>query len=462
MIDDLQSGAYVVATILFIIGLKFLGQAKTARLGNLISAGGMGLAVVAAVVGPELNLLWIAGALLIGGVVGLLSAVVVKMTSMPELVALFNGFGGLASLLLAAASAFGGDAPTMAEAGAVSAAALIGGLAFTGSLIAFGKLQGTLPGKPIIFPGQLTFNALILLVSIGAAVAFVLMPTYAVELFAAVAVLSFVLGVLAVVRIGGADMPIVVSLMNSYSGIAASMAGFAVGNVLLVVAGALVGASGLILTRIMCKAMNRSLANVLFGGFGAVASGPRKQGPQGEVRSASAEDAYYMLEAARKVLFVPGYGMAVAQAQHTVKELADFLQKNGAEVAYAIHPVAGRMPGHMNVLLAEANVPYEQLLEPGDVNPTMEQVDVAVIIGANDVVNPDAREEPTSPLYGMPVIDADRARNVLVLKRSMNPGFSGVENALFFKENTRLVFGDAKKTIAAMVAEFKEALAAAA
>jgi len=302
-------------------------------------------------------------------------------------------------------------------------------------------------------------NAGLLLAALVCGVLYVVNPEGGYAFLLAAIALALALGVLAVLPIGGADMPIVISLLNSYSGVAASAAGFVIGNTVLIVSGSLVGASGLILTQIMCKAMNRSLANVLFSGFGS-ATKAGAQAIEGEVKPISPEDAYYILEAASSVVFVPGYGMAVAQAQHAVKELADLLEANGAEVRYAIHPVAGRMPGHMNVLLAEANVPYEQLVEPGDVNPTMESVDVALVIGANDVVNPAAKEDRSSPLYGMPIIEVDRARTTFVLKRSMNPGFSGVENPLFYKPNTRMIFGDAKAVLGQLVAEFKEAAAA--
>src|SRR5690606_5921327 len=316
-------------------------------------------------------------------------------------------------------------------------AALVGGVTLTGSIVAWGKLSERVSGRPILFGGQQVVNGAPLLAAVVVGVLFAMNPGggYA-WLLVAIAV-ALVLGVLSVIPIGGADMPIVISLLNSYSGLAASAAGFVIDNTVLIVAGSLVGASGLILTQIMCKAMNRSLTNVLFSGFGS-ATQSTGQAVEGEVKAMTPEDAYFVLEAANNVVFVPGYGMAVAQAQHAVKELADLLEENGAEVRYAIHPVAGRMPGHMNVLLAEANVPYEQLVEPGDVNPNMEMVDVAVVIGANDVVNPAAKEDKGSPLYGMPIIEVDRARTTFVLKRSMKPGFSGVENPLFYKDNTRM------------------------
>ncbi|MGF1456118.1 MAG: NAD(P)(+) transhydrogenase (Re/Si-specific) subunit beta [Alphaproteobacteria bacterium] len=449
--------AYIAATLFFILGLKLLGNRETARLGNWISAFGMFIAVVTTVAVGGLNLTWIAVGLIAGTAVGVLLATRVQMTSMPELVALFNGLGGAASLLVGVAEYLRtGDAISGVVAFAIGLAILIGGLSFTGSLIAFGKLAERLPGRPIIFPFQLTSSAGIAILGFALVFVFTLMPAIRFEVIIAMSAVSLLLGVLAVIRIGGADMPIVVSLLNSYSGIAASMAGFALANTVLVVTGALVGASGLILTRIMCKAMNRSLPNVLFGGLGAPVAQSADVEIEGEVKPMAVGDAYYVLESARNVVFIPGYGMAVAQAQHAVKELADLIAKNGADVRYCIHPVAGRMPGHMNVLLAEANVPYEQLVEPQDVNPTMETVDVAIVIGANDVVNPAAKEDKGSPLYGMPIIDAASAKTVFVLKRSMNPGFSGVENGLFYKPNSYMVFGDAKSTLTTLASEFKD------
>ena len=455
--------SYIVASILFIYGLKMLGRAETARRGNLVSAGGMLLAVLVTLLNAELSFVWILAALAVGTVVGVLAARLVKMTAMPEMVALLNGSGGIASLLVGWSQyhAVRSEVDTFTSA-AIALAVLIGGVAFSGSLVAFGKLAGRLPGRSIQFDKQQIVNLGIVGAIVLFGAIFIATPTNTYVLLMLVVLLALALGVLAVIPIGGADMPIVVSLLNSYSGLAASAAGFVIGNNVLIVAGSLVGASGLILTNIMCKSMNRSLANVLFGGFGAVtasSSGPQVE-IEGEAKPINAEDTYFLLEGAGSVLFVPGYGMAVAQAQHAVKELADLLERNGADVRYAIHPVAGRMPGHMNVLLAEANVPYEQLVEPEDVNPTMDTVDIAIVIGANDVVNPAAKEDPGSPLYGMPIINVDEAKTVIVLKRSLKPGFSGVENMLFFKENTRMLFGDAKQSIATLVSEFKEAVAA--
>ena len=459
--ESWQTFAYIAASIFFILGLKMLGRAETARRGNLVSAGGMLIAVVATLLGAGLDYTYILLGLVIGGAVGAVAARRVQMTEMPEMVALLNGSGGLASMLVGWAEYVRGDVTSFSSF-AIVLTLLIGGLAASGSVIAFAKLSGRLEGKPVLFRGQKVLNASLLLLALGAGAIVVADTALAGGVtgvgiaFAVVLLVALALGVLAVIPIGGADMPIVVSLLNSYSGVAAAAAGFVIDNNVLVVAGSLVGASGLILTNIMCKAMNRSLANVLFGGFGATVTAS-SVAVEGEIKPLSADDAYFILEAANSVVFVPGYGMAVAQAQHAVKELADQLIRNGAEVRHAIHPVAGRMPGHMNVLLAEANVAYEQLVEPDDVNPTMETVDVAIVIGANDVVNPAAKEDESSPLYGMPIIEVDRARTCFVLKRSMNPGFSGVENNLFYKDNTRMIFGDAKATITAMVAAFKEA-----
>jgi NAD(P) transhydrogenase subunit beta len=449
---------YVVSAALFVFGLKMLSSPATARRGNMISALGMLIAVVVTLLAQGMDYRWILIGVLIGSAIGSTGAYMVKMTAMPEMVALFNGFGGLSSLLLAWSEYH--QHPQMGVAIAVIAAlsVFIGGVTFTGSMVAFGKLSGRIPQKAIVFNGQHLINGAILVAVVGGGTLFCLNPAsmggYA--LFAVIILVALGFGITSTIPIGGADMPVVISLLNSYSGLAACAAGFVVSNNILIVAGALVGASGIILTRIMCKAMNRSLANVLFSGFGTTtAKGAGEDGPRGEVKPASAEDVYYILEAADSVAFVPGYGLAVAQAQHVVKELGDLLEANGTEVAYAIHPVAGRMPGHMNVLLAEANVPYDQLVEMDEINPRMETIDVCVVIGANDVVNPAAMFEEKSPIYGMPIIETFRAKTVIVLKRSMNTGFAGIENALFYGENTRMYFGDAKASIQALVAEFK-------
>ena len=450
---------YIVSAVLFILGLKLLSSQATARRGNGISAIGMLLAVIMTLFTQGLSYQWIIVGILVGSLLGAVMALRVKMTSMPEMVALFNGFGGLASLLVAWAEFdSGGSKWTPDVAAPAILAVLIGGVTFTGSVVAFGKLAEILQSKPTLFAGQKALNALLLLVAVATCAAFTIWPTLPPmqSVFLGVAVLSLLLGVLLVIPIGGADMPVVISLLNSYSGIAACAAGFIISNTVLVVSGALVGASGIILTQIMCKAMNRSLTNVLFGGVGA-GSGGTGASLQGEPKPISAEDTFYLLEAARSAVIIPGYGMAVAQAQHVVKELSELMEKNGTEVKFAIHAVAGRMPGHMNVLLSEADVPYESLAETDDVNPLMPSVDVALVIGANDVVNPAAREDKGSPLYGMPIINADRARTVIVMKRSMKAGFAGVDNPLFVGQNTRMLFGDAKQTLQSIVGEFKAA-----
>ncbi|HYJ04418.1 MAG TPA: NAD(P)(+) transhydrogenase (Re/Si-specific) subunit beta [Chthoniobacterales bacterium] len=446
---------YIIAASLFVVGLKMLGSAATARRGNVVSAVGMLLAVVATLLQGGLHFTWIIAGVLVGSAVGAVAAYRVKMTAMPEMVALFNGFGGLASLLVGWAEYHMHRDAEPFTAASIFLAVLIGGITFTGSVLAFAKLSERVTGKPVMFGGQQLVNVLLFAVAILCGIMFTLRPEASYAILILGVVVSLVLGVLAVLPIGGADMPVVISLLNSYSGLAAAAAGFVLGNQMLIVAGSLVGASGIVLTQIMCKAMNRSLTNVLFSGFGsAVTSGAAAAG-QGEAKALSPADAYFALEAARSIVIVPGYGMAVAQAQHVVKELADHLEANGVEVKYAIHPVAGRMPGHMNVLLAEADVPYDQLVEMDGINPTMPTVDVAIVIGANDVVNPAAREDKSSPIYGMPIINVDQARMVYVLKRSMASGFAGVENPLFLKENTRMIFGDAKKTLQALLNEFK-------
>jgi NAD(P) transhydrogenase subunit beta len=450
-IELLANLSYIVSAALFIFGLKMLGSPATARRGNLFSSLGMLIAVVAGLTAEGIvSYEYIAAGMVLGAIIGALAARLVAMTSMPEMVALFNGSGGAASLLVGWATLYGGGVGTF-TAVTILLAILIGGLTFTGSLIAYGKLSEVMNSAAIVFKGQRIVNSLILVGIVYAAYMFCIDPQPDSQWLYVTLGLALLLGIMAVIPIGGADMPVVISLLNSYSGIAACAAGFAINNNILIVAGSLVGASGIILTNIMCKAMNRSLANVLFSGFGAVKQG---KAIEGEVKPVSVEDAYYLFEAASNVCFVPGYGMAVAQAQHVVKELGEILEANGCEVSYAIHPVAGRMPGHMNVLLAEADVPYEQLVEMDDINPRIENVDIAVVIGANDVVNPSAREDEDSPIYGMPIINVDQARTVFVLKRSMASGFSGVDNPLFFGENTRMLFGDAKESISGVISEF--------
>lgn len=452
----------VVAMVCFILGLRLMSRTHTARVGNLLSAVGMLAAIIGAILQLQVlgylstsAMLWSLSAIAIGVVIGIPAALWVKMTAMPEMVAVFNGFGGIASLFIASGEiAFVGAEATPFTAVTAFLAMLIGGITFTGSLIAYGKLSEKLGSGAVLFSGQQILNALLLLAVVVGMVCFAIWPEAQWIFWAAIAAAA-ILGVLAVIPIGGADMPVVISLLNSYSGLAACAAGFAIGSPLLITIGALVGAAGIILTRVMCKAMNRSLANVLFSGFGTSTAGGAASGPQGEAKSLSVQDAYYVLEAANSVVFIPGYGMAVAQAQHAVRELADTLAARGCEVKFAIHPVAGRMPGHMNVLLAEANVSYDLLVEMDDINPTMGAVDVAVVIGANDTVNPAAIEDPQSAIAGMPIILAHEARQVFVLKRSMRSGFAGIENPLFFRDNTSMIFGDAKATIEGLNGEFK-------
>jgi NAD(P) transhydrogenase subunit beta len=447
--------AYIAASIFFIMGLKMLGSPDTARRGNLLSSTGMLLAVLVTLVDQSIiDFTWIFVGLISGGVIGYFAATKVQMTSMPEMVAIFNGFGGIASLLVGSAE-FVGKSDYLFP---IYLTVLIGGVTFTGSLIAYGKLSEILGGRPTLYKGQQIVNSILLLLiaAIGIEMIFLQDMFTANQTLLILCGLAMILGVLFVIPIGGADMPVVIALLNSFSGLAACAAGFVIENNVLIVAGALVGASGLILTNIMCKAMNRSLANVLFSGFGSVSEDTSSSSTeQGEVKPINSSDAYLILEAASSVLIVPGYGMAVAQAQHAVRELGELLELNGADVKYAIHPVAGRMPGHMNVLLAEANVSYDVLVEPDDVNPIMETVDVCMVIGANDVVNPDAKENESSPIYGMPIIEVDNSKTVFVLKRSMASGFAGIQNPLFFKQNSRMLFGDAKETVSALVAEFK-------
>ena len=443
---------YIVAAALFIFGLKQLGSPATAVRGNLLSSIGMFIAIAVTMFNAEiLSFTWILVAAVIGGIIGAVAAQKVAMTSMPEMVALFNGSGGIASLLVGWAALYNPGNSTFVAI-TIVLSILIGGMTFTGSILAWGKLSEVMTSRAVVFGAQRIFNGLLVVAILVCAVLFVMNPTPDSPYLYAVIGLSCLFGVMAVLPIGGADMPVVISLLNSYSGLAACAAGFAINNNILIVAGSMVGAAGIILTNIMCKAMNRSLANVLFSGFGAVKQATKVEG---EVKPINTEDAFLILEAAQSVTFVPGYGMAVAQAQHVVRELGELLEGNGAEVTYAIHPVAGRMPGHMNVLLAEANVPYDQLIEMDDINPRIDNIDVAVVIGANDVVNPAARNDENSPIYGMPIINVDQARTVFVLKRSMASGFSGVDNPLFFGENTRMLFGDAKESISSVVAEFK-------
>ncbi len=446
--------AYLVAAVLFILGLRNLSSPKTAVLGNNMAAVGMLIAIVATLlVQGVVDYGIVLAGIVVGGLIGAVAALRVEMTAMPQMVALLNGFGGAASVLVAGGEVMSRitrqEEPSGVVPVAIVASVLIGGVTLTGSLIAFAKLQELMRGAPIQYPGQQYLNALIAVGTLGVCVMLGMAPLD-VSLLALLTGLALLLGVLLVIPIGGADMPVVIALLNSYSGLAACATGFVLDNSALVISGSLVGASGLILTKIMCDAMNRSLGNVLFGAFGAqieAVEGGAAAVDQGNVTAYTPIDAAVIFSNARSVIVVPGYGMAVAQAQHAVRELTDTLAERGIEVNFAIHPVAGRMPGHMNVLLAEADVSYERLVEMDQINPQFPETDVALVLGANDVVNPAAREDESSPIYGMPVLEVDRAQHVFVIKRSMNPGFAGIQNPLFFKENTMMIFGDAKKVV---------------
>ena len=462
---------FIAVAVLFILGIKLLGSPRTARMGNLVAAFGMLIALFATVPllgggnttllnhGWNLNYTLMVVGIVIGLIIGAIGAYSVKMTAMPQMVALFNGVGGGAAALVASleflrrANSPGGITPFFAIT--MLFATLIGSLSFSGSIIAFLKLQGHFE-KPHTFPGQNILNGLILVVILGLCAYLTGWATTNPTAFVAMFVLALVFGVAMVMPIGGADMPVVISLLNSFTGLAVAADGFTINNISMIVAGTLVGSSGTLLTLLMCKAMNRPVTNVLFGAFGSSGgSQAGTAGVAGTVKPIQADEVALLLAYAQQVVIVPGYGMAVAQAQHQVRELSDELGKRGVEVRFAIHPVAGRMPGHMNVLLAEANVPYDQLCEMEAINPTMDRVDVCLVIGANDVVNPAAREDKSSPIYGMPIIDADHCKTVIVMKRSMAAGFAGIENHLFYKDNTRMLFGDAKASLNALVAAVK-------
>ena len=450
-----QNLVYIVSSVLFILGIKMLGKESTAVRGNILSSVAMLSAVSVTLIDVDIGITIIISAIILGALIGSVIALKVKMTAIPEMVALFNGFGGMASFLIAW-SQFTDTQPALLQNLLIMITIYIGGITFSGSIVAYGKLSE----KINLDKGSLVTNILVTFfyLSIPALLIMMFAPALSIDsnfIFFGFLVLTVLAGLGFVMPIGGGDMPVVISLLNSLSGIAAAFAGLLLLNNVLIVAGSLVGASGLILTIIMAKAMNRTIGNILFVGY-ASASSSKSEGEQGEVKPITAEDAYLILENASSVLVVPGYGMAVAQAQHVVRELGELLEENGTEVKYGIHPVAGRMPGHMNVLLAEANVSYDLLVEPDDVNPTMDTFDVAVVIGANDVVNPSATEEPGSPIYGMPIIEVHNAKTVFVLKRSMSSGFAGVQNPLFFRENTRMLFGDAKESIGTVVSEFKD------
>jgi proton-translocating NAD(P)+ transhydrogenase subunit beta len=459
--------AYLLSSILFVVGLKRLQSPATARGGNQLAALAMLIAIVATFAENEaLSWTGILTGIVLGSLIGAITARKVKMTSMPEMVGVFNAFGGGASALVAAAEfsrvqMMGG---TLDASGGVTIAlsSLIGAVTFSGSFVAFGKLNGMITGNPVTFPLQKTFNALLtvlLLVLAGSLAGFwVLGTTAPTTIFMIFMAVSLLLGILLVIPIGGADMPVVISLLNSYSGLAASAAGFVLGNMVLIISGALVGASGLILTTIMCKAMNRSLANVAFGAFGGDSGGKAGKLSTGDkpVRSTDAEGAAMVLAYAQSVVVVPGYGLAVAQAQHELRKVMDNLEERGVDVRYAIHPVAGRMPGHMNVLLAEADVPYDKLFDLDEINDDFPRTDVVLVVGANDVVNPDARD-PESVIAGMPILDVDYAQTVIVMKRSLSPGFAGIDNPLFYMDKTMMFFGDAKASMAELVKEVREA-----
>ena len=455
--------AYLVAAVSFMYGLKMLSHPKTARNGNMIASLGMLIAIVTTVIlGTDLNLTMIGVAMVIGSIIGVFFAIRVEMTQMPQLVAMFNGFGGGASALVASAEFLktSGVESSIFLITSITLSVLIGTLTFTGSFIAFGKLQGLVTTKPVTFPGQQILNAIL---AIAMFLAAYMIPEYGMTSFYIILGLSALLGILLVIPIGGADMPVVISLLNSYSGIAAAMTGFVLvesnpsaGNA-LIICGSLVGASGMILTQIMCKGMNRSLVNVIFGAVGGdVDTGSSGGGKELNIKSYATEEAAMIFDAAEKIIIVPGYGLAVAQAQHAVREVAEFLEGKGKTVLYAIHPVAGRMPGHMNVLLAEANISYDQLKDLDEINPEFEDCDVALVLGANDVVNPAARTETGSPIYGMPILNVDKARTVMVNKRSMNAGFAGIQNELFGYDNTIMIFGDAKDMLTQLLSDLKE------
>jgi NAD(P) transhydrogenase subunit beta len=450
--------AYLVAAVLFILGLKGLTHPRTAVRGNLMGATGMFIAVIVTLLYQEVvSFQLIIAGVVIGGLIGLVLAVKIEMTAMPQLVALFNGFGGGASVLVAGGElAKATSDPGLQALIAIGASGLIGAVTFWGSLVAFGKLQGVgVPDAPVRYPGEQIVKVLLLLASI-VFIIMVVMDFTAISYYWYLVIIASILGVLLVIAIGGADMPVVIALLNSYSGLAAAATGFVLSNNVLIIAGSLVGASGLILTNIMCKAMNRSLANVLFGGFGAVDTSKPADDIYANVKATSPDEVAMLLETARQVVLVPGYGMAVSQAQHAVRDMFNLLESKGVDMEFGVHPVAGRMPGHMNVLLAEADIPYEKLKEMDEVNSILEQTDVAIVIGANDVVNPVARTDPNSPIAGMPIIDVDKAKTVVVIKRSLSPGFAGIPNPLFALDNTLMLFGDGKKMIQETVTALKE------
>ncbi|CRI65287.1 NAD(P) transhydrogenase subunit beta (Pyridine nucleotide transhydrogenase subunit beta) (Nicotinamide nucleotide transhydrogenase subunit beta) [Thiocapsa sp. KS1] len=457
---NLQAVAYLVSAVLFILALKGLTHPASARRGNLYGMLGMLIAVVATLMGDQVQSYgFIIVGMTLGAIIGVIVALRIQMTAMPQLVAALHSFVGMAAVMVAIGTFLakrGAGELNALLMGEISAGVVIGAITFTGSVIAFGKLQGLLGGSPVKFKGQHLLNALLGIATLALAVHFAM--TGSLISLTLMTLLAFTLGVTLIIPIGGADMPVIISMLNSYSGWAAAATGFTLHNNLLIIVGALVGCSGAILSYIMCKAMNRSILNVVFGGFGSDSSGEDSAGAVAAgkgVKSAAVEDAVYWMEDANRVIIIPGYGMAVAQAQHALKELMELLEARGVEVKFGIHPVAGRMPGHMNVLLAEADIPYDRVLEMDEINPDFPSTDVVLVVGANDVVNPAAKEDKTSPIYGMPILEAGRARQVYFLKRSMRPGYSGVDNLLFYQENTSLVFGDAKDTIEGMNSALK-------
>ncbi len=472
MNQDILIIIYLVSSVLFIFGIKLLSKVKTARMGNFISSIGMLIAIIATLFDKNIvNFELILIGVIIGSLIGAIFALKVEMTAMPQMVALFNGFGGGASLLVGLGDYLKEAPSELYIALTIFLAILIGGVTFTGSIVAFGKLQGIITEKAVVYPFQHPINLFLLLITIVLGVFMMMDQKLVMEIFSnfgaesfvgntivyLIAILSFVIGILVVIPIGGADMPVVISLLNSYSGLAAAMTGFVLGNAVLVITGSLVGASGIILTNIMCKGMNRSLLNVMLGGFGATtASDGQGQAKEIVIKEVGSEEVAMMLDGASNVIIVPGYGMAVAQAQHVVRELMDELEKRGVNVRFAIHPVAGRMPGHMNVLLAEANVPYDKLYEMDQINEDFSNCDVALVIGANDVTNPAARNNPASPIYGMPILNVDKAKTAIVIKRSLKPGYAGIDNELYGYPNCLMYFGDAKNAISKLIQEIKE------
>jgi NAD(P) transhydrogenase subunit beta len=467
VLEQITNLVYLLASVLFIFGLKGLAHPRTAVRGNLTGSLGMFLAVAITLFDRHIvDFKVIAAGIIVGSLIGVVLALKIAMTAMPQMVALFNGFGGGASVLVAgtvlymATTGHGGMELNNQVTISTVASAIIGAVTFWGSLVAWAKLQEVMTGNAILLPARHVILIATALANLALGVWVYMQPSHMMGYWLLVAVGS-VLGVLLTIPIGGADMPVVIALLNSYSGLAACATGFVLSNNVLIISGSLVGASGIILTRIMCKAMNRSLANVMFGTMGAVAGGNGKMGTAddiyaGRIKATSAEEVAMLLETARRVVIVPGYGMAVSQAQHAVRDLANLLEARGTKVEYAIHPVAGRMPGHMNVLLAEANVPYDRLLEMDEINPTMEQVDVSIVVGANDVVNPVARTDPSSPIAGMPIIDVDKSHTVVVIKRSLSPGFAGIPNPLFAADNSLMYFGDGKKAFLDLISAVKE------